>query len=49
MVTSPTKAAAAVSTLLSDPTYGLRASDLGAKLRAEDGAAALVDAVLQTL
>ena len=49
MVTRPSKVPAAVATLLSDPAYAERARSLGAKLRAEDGAGALVEAVESTL
>ena len=49
MVTRPSKVAAAVERVVSDPVYGQRAQALGEKLRAEDGAAALVDAVEKAL
>jgi UDP:flavonoid glycosyltransferase YjiC (YdhE family) len=49
MVTRPSQVPAAVAQLLSDPDYARRARELGAKLRAEDGAAALVAAVEATI
>jgi len=49
MVTRPSKVAAAVTTLLADPRYTERARALADKLRTEDGAAALVDAVEATI
>lgn len=49
MVTDPAKVADAVVRLHDDPGYGQRATQLGARLRTEDGAAALVDAVAATL
>lgn len=45
MVTRPSEVAGAVAELLRDPAYDERARVLGKKLRAEDGAAALVEAV----
>jgi UDP:flavonoid glycosyltransferase YjiC (YdhE family) len=44
MVTRPSKVPSAITALLDDPTYRQRANALAAKLEAEDGAAALVDA-----
>jgi len=49
MVTRPSQVPAAVAKLLHTPAYGERTRALAAKLRAEDGAAALVDAVETTL
>ena len=49
MVTRPGQVASAVTKVLADPTYRERARQLAAKLSAEDGAAALVDAVEATL
>jgi UDP:flavonoid glycosyltransferase YjiC (YdhE family) len=49
MVTRPSQVRSAVAQLLSDPDYGRRARELGAKLRTEDGAAVLVDAVEATI
>ena len=49
MVTRPSKAPAAVAKVLSDSAYGERARALGTKLRAEDGAATLVNAVEATI
>jgi len=49
MVTRPSKVPGAVAELLHDPAYGERARALAAKLRADDGAAALVDAVEATV
>jgi UDP:flavonoid glycosyltransferase YjiC (YdhE family) len=45
MVTRASKVPAAVAKLLRDDAYAERARAIGAKLRAEDGACALVDAV----
>ncbi len=45
LASRPTKVAAAVARLLSDPNYTQRAQALGAKLRAENGATALADTV----
>lgn len=49
MVTRPSRVASAVADVLSDPAYAERARALGTKLRLEDGAAALVDAVEATI
>jgi UDP:flavonoid glycosyltransferase YjiC (YdhE family) len=49
MVTRPSKVSAAVADLLRDPSYGQQACALAAKLQAEDGATALVDAVEATI
>lgn len=49
MATNPTKAPAAVAKVLRDPAYRHRAHELADKLRAEDGAAALVNAVRDTI
>jgi sterol 3beta-glucosyltransferase len=49
MVTNPAKVADAVARLHNDPSYSYRAKELGTRLRTEDGAAALVDAVQTTL
>ena len=49
MVTRSAKVAGAVAELLGDPVYGDRARALAAKLRAEDGAASLVDAIEATI
>jgi UDP:flavonoid glycosyltransferase YjiC (YdhE family) len=49
MVTRPAKVAGAVARLLREPGYRENARALGALLRAEDGAAALVDEVETTV
>lgn len=49
MVTRPSRVADAVTKLVADPHYAERASALGARLRTDDGAAALVDAVEATI
>ena len=49
MVTDPAAVAPVVVELLDRPSHRVAAQDLGAALRAEDGAAGLVDAVLAVL
>jgi sterol 3beta-glucosyltransferase len=49
MVTRPSRVPSAVTSVLADPQYAERARALAARLQAEDGAAALVDAVEATI
>lgn len=48
MAARPSKVAAAVAGIISEPQYEQRARALGERLRLEDGAAALVDAIEAT-
>ena len=49
MVTRPSRVASAVTKVLADPRTRERARELAARLRGEDGAAALVAAVEATI
>lgn len=49
MATNPIKVSDAVAQVLRDPTYGRQAAELARKLRTEDGATALVNAVCDTI
>jgi UDP:flavonoid glycosyltransferase YjiC (YdhE family) len=49
MVRRPSRVAAAVARIESDPSYRVRAQALAGRLRSEDGAAGLVDAVESVL